>query len=133
MHGTLNAAAYQQQILADLKDSCGALARRGHCWCFLQDNAPAHNAATIRAFLEERNIPLMDWPGNSPDLNTIEHLWCFAQRRIPRLLPRNANEFWNVVQRASTFQPTWLARQLISSMPRRIAAVIAAEAGTTRY
>lgn len=133
VEGNLNAARYQEQILADLGPTCNVLARRGHPWYFLQDNAPAHNAATTRAFLEARHIRLVDWPGNSPDLNPIEHLWSFVQRRLPRLLPRNVNEYWALVQRAWRTQPTWLVRRLITSMPRRLAAVIAAEGGPTRY
>lgn len=133
VEGNLNAQAYQDQILGDLEQTCGTLARRGHRWYFLQDNAPAHNAATTRAFLEARGIPLIEWPGNSPDLNPIEHLWCFVQRKLPRNLPRNVAEYWEQVQRVWRAQPTWLVRRLIASMPRRIAAVIAAEGGTTRY
>ena len=133
VEGNLNAVQYQEQILSDLNETCEVLARRGHPWYFLQDNAPAHNAATTRAFLDAHHIRLIDWPGNSPDLNPIEHLWCFTQRRLPRLLPRNINHFWELVQRAWRTQPTWLVRRLIASMPRRLAAVIAADGGTTRY
>ena len=133
VEGNLNAAAYQEQILNDIQETCGVLARRGHRWVFLQDNAPAHNAITTRTFLATRHVDVFDWPGNSPDLNPIEHLWCFVQRRLPRLLPRNANEFWELVRRAWQTQSTWLVRRLITSMPRRLAAVIEAGGGTTRY
>lgn len=37
-------------------------------WLLHQDNAPAHNALSIRQFLAERNIAVLDHPPYSPDL-----------------------------------------------------------------
>jgi hypothetical protein len=39
---------------------------------FLQDRAPCHTRKKVITFLKEANIPVMDWPGSSPDLNPIE-------------------------------------------------------------
>ena len=133
VNGNLNAHAYQDQILADLRETGPLLAARRVHWIFMQDNAPAHAAASTRAFLEQRGISILEWPGNSPDLNPIEHLWGWVQNRLPRLLPRNANELWQLVQREWRRVPTELVRRLFNSMPRRLAAVIEAEGGTTRY
>ena len=133
VNGNLNAHAYQDQILHDLQETGPLLAARRVHWIFMQDNAPAHSAASTRAFLEERGISLLEWPGNSPDLNPIEHLWGWVQNRLPRVLPRNVEELWQLVQREWRRVPTELVRRLFNSMPRRLAAVIAAEGGTTRY
>ena len=99
VQGNLNAEAYQDQILDDLPETCGVLAPRLRGWLFLQDNAPAHNALTTRAYLSAKHVRLVEWPGNSPDLNPIEHLWAFVQHRLPRNLPRNVNEFGNSFDR----------------------------------
>ncbi len=40
---------------------------------FLQDGAPCHPSKKVMALLKEKKISVMDWPGNSPDLNPIEN------------------------------------------------------------
>ncbi|GFW55375.1 uncharacterized protein TNCV_117591 [Trichonephila clavipes] len=47
----------------------------GEPYIFMQDGAPCPTARSIKAILAEQNIPLLDWPGNSPDMNPIEKVW----------------------------------------------------------
>ena len=39
---------------------------------FMQDNAKCHKANEVFEFLKENNIPIMEWPAQSPDLNPLE-------------------------------------------------------------
>ena len=41
---------------------------------FMQDGAPCHKAKIFGNFLKSKTIQVVDWPGNSPDLNPIENL-----------------------------------------------------------
>jgi hypothetical protein len=42
-------------------------------WCthFLQYVAPGHASQCIKAFLAQQSFQVIEWPGNSPDLNHI--------------------------------------------------------------
>lgn len=56
----------------------------GEPFIFMQDGAPYHTARFAITFLQEQNIPLLDWPGNSPDMNPIENVWKFMKREVAK-------------------------------------------------
>jgi transposase len=83
----------------------------------------------------EKNIPLLPWPGNSPDLNPIENLWSIVKRRI------RSENITTKLQLIDRLISVWhrdeevqkICISAIESMPRRINAVINAKGGPTKY
>ncbi len=51
---------------------------------FLHDGAPCHTSKVSMALLKEQPFIVMDWLGNSPDLNPIENLWSIMKARLNR-------------------------------------------------
>jgi transposase len=49
---------------------------------FLQDGAPFHVSKRIKSFLADKPFEVMDWPGNSPDLNPIEKCWNYLKQNL---------------------------------------------------
>ena len=58
----------------------------------VQDNAPIHASMSTRDWLKSNNVPLIQWPSNSPDLNSIENQW----GHISRQLYENGTQFHSV-------------------------------------
>ena len=48
----------------------------------MEDGAPAHKAKEQQNVYEEFGERKLPWPGNSSDLNPIEHVWDLLKSRI---------------------------------------------------
>jgi transposase len=49
---------------------------------FQHDLAPCHNSKAVKKFVQENEINMLDWPGNSSDMNPIENLWSIVKKRL---------------------------------------------------
>lgn len=102
-------------------------------WLFMQDNDPKHTSKLTRAWLQSQGVEMLRWPANSPDLNPIEHLWGHLKREFSgpgrvrrREIFARVKEVWDQI-------PPEVVRRLVDSMPRRLAAVLKARGGHTKY
>ncbi len=78
-------------------------------------------------------VGVLDWPTNSPDLNPIENLWGIVKRKMRNKRPKNANEPMATVKETWASIPPQQCHKLITSMPRRIEAVIKAKIPSIEY
>ena len=127
---TVNGDYYRGSIIpcyveASMAGGEGSIFARRDIVTFQQDGAPAHTAvATMKLLQEEfprvwgKNV----WPGNSPDLNPIEHLWAVLQESVfddPR--PGNRQELiLRVKERWNDIRLSSLPCTLVQSFPKRI-------------
>ena len=42
---------------------------------FMRDSAPCHKARKVTRYLKQKQINILEWPGNSPDLIFIKNFW----------------------------------------------------------
>jgi len=135
IEGKLNGEGYRK-ILAD--DFIGTLNKFNldiNDVVFQQDNDPKHVANLTKKWFEDNNVTLLDWPPQSPDLNPIEHLWDEVDRRL-RNLPgqiHSKKDLWEKIQQVWNDIEIDTCSKLIESMPNRLADVIKAKGGYTRW
>ena len=74
----------------------------------------------MKEFFTEYSITVLDWPGNSPDLNPIENLWYVMAKKVQACHPKNKRDLKEAVIRVWNHElTTELHQSLIESMPRR--------------
>jgi hypothetical protein len=101
---------------------------------FLQDRAPCHTSKKVMAFLREKRIAMVNWPGNSRDLNPIKNLWSIIKKRLKdnhtiTSLPK----LQEVIKRLWAKLPNNLMRKLAQSMPRRLRLCVDNKRQMTKY
>ena len=100
---------------------------------FQQVNAPCHKSAIKMRWFKDSNTILLDWPAQSPDLNPIEHLWDILKRKMREHSITSKTALRNaLIQELDAVSAETCAR-FVRSMPQRIAAVIKANGGPTKY
>ena len=51
---------------------------------FMHSLLPCNNSKSTRTFLEYKGIPVLEWPGYSPDMNPIEDVWNIMKRFVTK-------------------------------------------------
>ena len=71
---------------------------------FQQDNDPKHTSKLIKKWLEDKEIDVMKWPSQSPDLNPVGNLWRILKINVHNRNPRNIEDLkafcvkkWNCI------------------------------------
>ncbi|CAK9832681.1 Transposable element Tc3 transposase [Anthophora retusa] len=102
---------------------------------FMQDNASIHKSTHALRWFCDNNIPLLDWPARSPDINPIENLWGILVRRIfsDNRTYSNVNELKHAIVETWNNIEENIVKNLISSMPNRIFDIIRGGGNTINY
>lgn len=127
---TMNGEKYKKL----LQDKLILHMRVHQCSVFMHDGAPCHRSRTVKDFLNQANVTVLDWPGNSPDLNPIENLWTVLKDKVADKQPACLESMIAAIKATWVLEitPTY-CRTLIESMPRRLMAVIKNKGGHTKY
>jgi transposase len=132
LDGTMNAESYvellQEYVVPELEAA-------GRPMRFMQDNAPCHTAGIVKDFFRRKQIPVLDWPPQSPDMNPIENLWAVIKHRRQKKYgtPSSKDELIEQVFDIWTSVEDSLISALANSANSRIAAVLKAKGKNTKY
>ncbi len=132
LKSTVNTAIYQEILEHFMLPSADKLYGDAD-FIFQQDLAPAHTAKGTKSWFNDHGVTVLDWPANSPDLNPIENLWGIVKRKMRNTRPNNADDLKAAIKATWASIPPQQCHKLITSMPRRIEAVIKAKGAPTKY
>jgi hypothetical protein len=133
--GKMDATLYTKILQDELQESIAFYGKDSSNIIFQQDNDPKHKSHKATNYLEDQDITVLSWPAQSPDLNPIEHLWNHLKRKLGgyEIEPKGILELWERVQVEWDKIEPEVCQNLIESMPRRVAAVLKAKGGHTKY
>ena len=101
---------------------------------FLQDGAPCHKAKVVMEMRAAEQVSLIDWPGNSPDLNPIKNAWSFMKEKFRKKSFKNMEELKTAItELLVTGMPLQYCKTLARSMSHRLQAVVNANGHATKY
>ena len=120
-HGKINTTVYKKilkKYVLNLKTAINQPA------VFIQDNAPCPTAKSVKTFLSEEDITVMESPAQSPDMNPIENVWKLPKERAKEKNSRNVEELWTNLKGEWEKMSVDECKTLISSSSKRCQAVI---------
>jgi hypothetical protein len=75
----------------------------------------------MQEWLRDKSLNVFECPSQSPDLNPIKHIW------------RDLTELEKICREELEKLPKYRCAKLVTSYPRRLEAVIAANCASTKY
>lgn len=102
---------------------------------FQQDLAACHTSHKVKNFMAKNKLKVLEWPGNSPDLNPIENLWSVIKNRLGKMdcttKTKLIEAIIHVWYRDPEIQEN--CQNLVDSMPNRIREVLKNKGGHISY
>ena len=83
-------------------------------------------------WFRSKHIHVLEWPSQSPDLNPIENLWQVLKIALHRRSPSNLTELERFCK-DEWAKMSLSSAKLVETSPKRLAAVIATNGGSTKY
>lgn len=133
VNGRMDSIRYQKMLNTHLLAFGPVIG--GQDWVFQQDNAPCHASKSTIAWLQAKNIRVLQWPARSPDLNPIENLWGI----LVRIVYANGRQFKDAQSLKQAIMEAWeeipsnTLRKLVDSMKNRLFEVINKNGNCTSY
>ena len=75
----------------------------------------------------------MNWPSQSPDLNSIEQIWELIDRKLDKSHVKTKETLWLEVKRCWKSITVEVLKRYIETMSKRCRAIIKAKGGHTKY
>ncbi|CAF4580801.1 unnamed protein product, partial [Didymodactylos carnosus] len=122
--GRVNGKKYIDMLNLSLPSFIKKRFKPGQKWYFMQDNAPCHTCKFSKQWFEKKKYKLMRWPAASPDLNPIENLWDYIDKKLTHHRLSTAHELETIIKKLWSEINPETCNKLVESMPRRLQSCI---------
>ena len=132
IEGNMNKELYTEILEDDVLGSFHDLGLNYHHFYFQHDNDPKHTSKLLQQWFTNKNMDVLPWPPNSPDINIIENLWDHLAHRIQARSPHPTSEedLWVLLQEEWYHIDTSFITNLYNSLPQRVFDIYKAKGGT---
>ena len=83
--------------------------------------APCFNSKDVKKYFSAHSITILDWPGNSADVNPIENFWAIMKAKLRKLVCSTLNVMETAINNI-WYDPDKMdkiCQNLVESMPNR--------------
>ena len=134
VHGIMKSGDYQGIWERNVQPSVRKLGLCRRSWVLQQDNDPKHTSKSTQEWVKTKPWTVLKWPGVSPDLNPIEHLWGDLKTAVGRRYPSNLGELKQFAQEECLAKPpVEKCMKLIHGYRKSLTAVILSKGCATKY
>jgi len=100
----------------------------------LQDGASVRQTDMVTSWMNKDRISrIKDFPGYSPDLNVIEHVWTSLKKQLEMNPVDDIEDLWETIKVMWSHISINFIHTLVDNMPSRLEAIKKAKRGHTTY
>ena len=97
------------------------------------DNDPKHTTKHTKEWPENNGISTLNWPSQSPDLNSIENLWNGLKVKVHKRNPRNIKQLEELCEEEWGKVTLYQCGKLVANYRKRLEVVKQNRGYATKY
>lgn len=94
---------------------------------FQQHNDPKHTSKLAMDFFKDKNVELLPWPAQSPDMDPIENQWGIVKSEVNDLASKNKDELKDVMNKSWNKIKLDVTIKLVESFQKRAMALLVSQ------